>query len=560
MRNRVAILTNSIIKITHLTKFPKQSDTISYLSTKQDSITANTLKNLKKLKLILGDQLNHSHSWFDEDGTNTLFVMMEMRQETDYVRHHIQKVVGFFLAMRHFAKAITERGFRVKYYQLDDENNHQNIEANLNQLIAEQSIQHFEYQLPDEYRLDKQLQNYCEKLNKKGITTKAVDTEHFLSERMDVYEMFKNKKTYLMETFYRKMRKKYHILMETDGKTPLTGKWNYDAENRKKLPKKITIPPPKNYYRDVTGIVEMLKKAEVKTIGRIKPKHFDWAVTRSESMEILDDFIRFRLHSFGKYQDAMTERDAYLFHSRISFAMNVKLLHPLDVIHATIGYWQYHKNTIDIAQVEGFVRQIIGWREYMRGIYWAKMPEFATLNYFENTAKLPDFFWTGKTDMNCQSHAINQSLDKAYAHHIQRLMVTGNFMSLLGVHPDEADEWYLGIYMDAIEWVEITNTRGMSQFADGGIVGTKPYVASANYMHKMGEYCSNCKYDRKKKYGENACPLNSLYWDFYDRNREQLGKNPRIGMMYRIWDKMDSEEQSKILAQAKKYKENVEVL
>lgn len=512
---------------------------------------------MKKLKLILGDQLNHSHSWFDEKDADTLFVMMEMRQETDYVRHHIQKVVGFFLAMRHFAEAIQNKGFEVKYFKLEDDDNCQKLEDNLQQLIESQSIEYFEYQLPDEYRLDEQLTNYCDKLNEKGITTKAVDSEHFLSERMDVYEMFKNKKTYLMETFYRTMRRKYRILMEQDGKKPLTGKWNYDAENRKKLPKKITIPPPKHFFRNVTDLVEMIKNQGVETIGKIEPKYFDWAMTRAESLEILEEFIRFRLHSFGKYQDAMTERDAYLFHSRLSFAMNVKLLHPLDVVYASMSYWQAHKETIDIAQIEGFVRQIIGWREYMRGVYWAKMPEFATTNFFENTTKLPDFFWTGETDMNCQSHAINQSLDKAYAHHIQRLMVTGNFAALLGVHPDEVDAWYLGVYMDAIEWVEITNTRGMSQFADGGIVGTKPYVASANYMHKMGEYCSNCKYDRKLKYGKNACPLNSLYWDFYDRNRDKLGKNPRISMMYRILDKMNPEERAKILEQASIYKANV---
>ena len=515
---------------------------------------------MKKLKLILGDQLNHSHSWFDDKADDTLFVMMEIQQEATYVRHHIQKIVGFFLAMRYFAEALKERGLQVKYFYLTDSDNQQNIEDNLLQLISKYGIEHFEYQLPDEYRLDQLLKRFCDTLNTQGVSTKAVDTEHFLSERMEVFEMFKNKKTYLMETFYRSMRRKYQILMEADGKTPLTGKWNYDAENRKKLPKKVVIPPSKYFYRDVSDIVETLENKGIKTIGNIDNKRFNWAVTRSESMELLEDFIRFRLHAFGKYQDAMTERDAYLFHSRISFAMNVKLLHPLDVIHATIGYWQYHKDHIDIAQIEGFVRQIIGWREYMRGIYWAKMPEFATLNYFENTAKLPSYFWTGETDMNCQRHAITQSLDKAYAHHIQRLMVTGNFMSLLGVHPDEADEWYLGIYMDAIEWVEITNTRGMSQFADGGIVGTKPYVASANYMHKMGEYCSNCKYNRKEKYGQNACPLNSLYWDFYARNRDKLGNNPRIGMMYRVWDKMDTEEQNRILAQAKTYKEHAETL
>ena len=274
---------------------------------------------MKKLKLILGDQLNHQHSWFDEKADDTLFVMMEMRQETDYVRHHIQKVVGFFLAMRHFSEAIESKGFQVKYFKLDDADNCQNINENLNFLIQQYDIPHFEYQLPDEYRLDEQLKAYCEKLNGNGTTTKVVDTEHFLSERMEVHETFKNKKTYLMETFYRNMRRRYHILMEDDGKKPLTGKWNYDAENRKKLPKKITIPPQKRFFRNVTELVEMIKNQGVETIGRIDEKYFDWAVTRAESLEVLEDFIKLRLQAFGKYQDAMTERDTLIFHSKVSF-------------------------------------------------------------------------------------------------------------------------------------------------------------------------------------------------------------------------------------------------
>lgn len=517
---------------------------------------------MQKLKLILGDQLNENHSWFkdDIDNSETLFVLMEMRQETDYVRHHVQKVIGFFLAMRNFAEVIESKGFSVKYFKLDDTENKQILTKNLDFLIKKYSIEYFEYQLPDEYRLDEQLKQYCDKLNEKNITTKAVDSEHFLSKRMEVADTFKGKKTFLLETFYRNMRKKYNILMESDGKTPLTGQWNYDKENRKKLPKKINIPRQLRYDRDVTDLTKTIENHGIKTIGRINSKSFSWAVTRTESLEVLNDFIEQRLHAFGKYQDAMTERDDLVFHSKLSFAMNIKLLSPLEVVTACIGYWKTHQAEISIAQIEGFVRQIIGWREYMRGVYWAKMPEYATRNFFENTRKLPEFFWTGKTKMNCLSHAINQSLDTAYAHHIQRLMVTGNFAALIGATPDEVDAWYLGIYMDAIEWVEITNTRGMSQFADGGLVGTKPYVASANYMHKMGEYCGNCKYDRKEKHSSNACPLNSLYWNFYDKNREKLKGNNRVSMMFRILDKMDAEEQAKTLEKAQYYLENIENL
>jgi deoxyribodipyrimidine photolyase-related protein len=240
--------------------------------------------------------------------------------------------------------------------------------------------------------------------------------------------------------------------------------------------------------------------------------------------------------------------------------MNLKMLSPKEVVDKAISEYWKRPNEIEYHQLEGFVRQIIGWREYMRGIYWAKMPEFATLNYFENQSKLPAWFWTGRTKMNCLSHTINQSLEFAYAHHIQRLMITGNFALLAGVHPDEVDAWYLGIYIDAIEWVEITNTRGMSQFADGGIVGTKPYVSSATYIHKMSSYCVGCHYDKSKKTGEKACPFNSLYWNFFDKHELKLSKNPRIGMMYNVWRKMDANAKAALLEQANDYLTNINEL
>ena len=511
----------------------------------------------EKLRLVLGDQLNSQHTWWDETDDDVLYVMMECLSETNYVRHHLQKVVGFFLAMRHFAEAKRKEGHDVLYLTLDDDRNQQSIVDNLSWIVETYAIQSFEYQLPDEYRLDESLKAFCEK---QSIVCQAVGSEHFLSSRDAVEKQFEGKKMYLLETFYRQIRKNYSIMMEADGKTPLTGRWNYDAENRKKMPKNVDIPPPKHFYRNVKEIINLLESKEVETIGKLDGQRFNWPITREESLELLEHFVRFQLHHFGTYQDALTARGYLLFHSKLSFAMNIKMLHPLEVVNRVIQYWEKHQDKVDIAQVEGFVRQIIGWREYMRGIYWAKMPAFAEMNYFEHHAKLPEFFWTGDTKMRCLSHAIGQSLDYAYAHHIQRLMVTGNFALLIGVHPDELDEWYLGIYMDALEWVEITNTRGMSQFADGGIVGTKPYVSSANYIHKMSDYCKDCHFDQKVKYGDKACPFNSLYWDFYDRHAEKLSKNPRIGMMYRTWAKMDGEEKAKILAQAQVYKENADRL
>ena len=480
---------------------------------------------------------------------------MEMRQETDYVAHHIQKVVAFFASMENFAKHLRSEGHEVIHWKLDDKKNLQSLTKNLDLIIKENKIEQFEYQMPDEYRLDEQLKTYCENLK---ITSQVIDTEHFMTQRFEMRDFFAGKKTYLMETFYRDMRRRFDLMM--DGDQPLTGKWNYDAENRKKIPKNHVPVEPFVYHKDVTEIDDRIKKAGVKTIGNIDAKNFIWPTSREEGLEILDFFLNECLAFYGTFQDAMTPEYWSLYHSRISFAMNSKMIAPLEVVQTAIAHWEKNQKEISIAQIEGFVRQIIGWREYMRGVYWAKMPEFGQLNFLNHDRKLPDYFWTGKTKMKCVGHAVEQSLDYAYAHHIQRLMVTGNFALLAGISPDELDEWYLGIYIDAIEWVEITNTRGMSQFADGGIVGTKPYVSSANYINKMSHYCKDCFYDKKVKVGERACPFNSLYWHFYDRHQDKLEKNPRIGMAYRLWNKMDSEKRVALLKQAGKYLENLESL
>ncbi len=513
----------------------------------------------KIIRLVLGDQLNRNHSWFSQPADGEVwYVMMEVMSETTYVTHHIQKVVGFFMAMRNFADELKGRGENVRYIALDDPRNVQNIPDNLSWLVQEQGATQVVYQLPDEYRLDQILQKLPQVLS---VPVHAVDTEHFLSERMAVRDLFRGKKQYLMETFYRSMRKKYDILMEPDGKNPLSGRWNYDAENRKKLPDSLAIPPvPEPDPQPVAEILEVIHRMGVKTIGTIDPSRFIWPVTPKAAHHILTDFLQHRLRYFGDFQDALSTRDPFLFHSRLSFALNLKILDPLEVIQKTLEVWDEGRNGIPLATVEGFIRQILGWREFVRGVYWAEMPAFGASNFFAHRAELPEFFWTANTRMQCMKHAIRQSLEHAYAHHIQRLMVTGNFALLLGVDPDAVDNWYLGIYIDAVEWVEMPNTRGMSQFADGGIVGTKPYVSSANYIHKMGDHCSKCHYDHKAKTGEKACPFNSLYWDFYFRHREKLEKNPRIGMMYRVWDKMDTATRTQILEKAKQIKSNSHTL
>ena len=510
---------------------------------------------MKTLRLILGDQLNHNHSWFEDNNANVLYVMMEVRQETDYVPHHIQKVVGFFAAMRSFAEEMSDKGFHFHYLKLNDADNKQSIPENLDQIIKKEQIEHFEYQLPDEYRLDEQLQEFCKQLD---ISWEAVDSEHFYTSRDELSQFFEGKKTYLMESFYRNMRKKHDVMMA--GSEPVTGQWNYDKSNRKKLPENVSIPDRSSRTRDLSEIEKLILDVGVKTIGTIDASNFRWPITRREALSDLDIFCKRFLKSFGDYQDAMTERTAFGFHSLLSFAMNVKLISPKEVVDTAVSYWVEHTEEVDISSVEGFVRQIIGWREFMRGIYWAKMPDYAELNQLNHFNSLPSWYWDGKTKMNCLHHAITQSLDNAYAHHIQRLMVTGNFALLSMIDPKEVDEWYLGIYIDAIEWVEITNTRGMSQFADGGIVGTKPYVSSSNYIHKMSDYCKSCHYSQTKKVGEKACPFNSLYWNFYDQHRTQFEKNPRIGMMYRTWDKMDTDKKEEILKQADEYLKKINEL
>ncbi|MFN4083751.1 MAG: cryptochrome/photolyase family protein [Bacteroidia bacterium] len=509
----------------------------------------------KTLRLILGDQLNINHSWFKNTDDNVVYCLFEMRQETDYVKHHIQKIASFFLAMRQFAHELKSKNHQVIYYKINDSRNKQSLNENLLQILNRDNFTCFEYQLPDEYRLDKQLNEFCKQLS---IKTGFTDTEHFLSERMEVKQLFEHKKQILLETFYRNMRRKHGILLEPNGE-PVGGKWNYDSENRKKYTGKDSIPNPFLFNNNAKDVINEIKKSGCNFFGTDKDSVI-WPVSRNQALLALDNFVQNKLTHFGTYQDAMTSKHDFLFHSLLSFALNIKLLHPLEVIQAAVNFYNNNKQSVSLSQIEGFVRQILGWREYMRGIYWWKMPEYETLNFFEHKTPLPVYYWTANTKMNCLKQCITNSLNNAYAHHIQRLMVTGNFALLAGVNPDEVDQWYLGIYIDAIQWVEITNTRGMSQFADGGIVGSKPYISSANYIDKMSDYCSDCYYDKQKKYGNKACPFNSLYWHFYIRHSDKLGNNNRIGMMYNIINKMQPDEKAKILQQAEHYLQNLNSL
>ena len=501
-----------------------------------------------EIRLILGDQLNHEHSWFSEKKDDVLYVMMEIRPESEYVTHHIQKITGIFAAMRHFRKWLDAKGHRVRYFKINDSDNAHSFSDNINALIQETKADKFSYLEPDEFRLDQLLADYSKDLD---IETEMLSSEHFLTDRQDVEDFSKGRKSLIMEYFYRDLRKKYDVLM--DNGDPVTGKWNYDQSNRKKLPKDHDVPAPILFENDLTDIYEDILKAELPHIGEIKADQFIWPVTAEQAADLLEEFLDRMLPNFGKFQDALSDEHWSIYHSRLSFALNTKMLHPLSVIQKVEEHWRRHAEEADIAQVEGFIRQILGWREFMRGIYWMKMPDYASMNFFEAENELPEWYWTGDTKMRCLNRAIDQSLEYAYAHHIQRLMITGNFALLAGVKPSEVDRWYLGIYIDAFEWVEITNTRGMSQYADGGIVGTKPYISSASYVHKMGDHCKNCHYDHRKKTGEGACPFNSLYWHFLDRHRDKLENNRRMTMMYRVWDKYDDEKKDDLRIQANTY-------
>lgn len=510
---------------------------------------------MKSVRLILGDQLNPRHSWYNDSRSDVLYLMAELRQETDYVRHHRQKVLGFFACMRAFAERLEKNGHRVRYFRITDPDNPQNLVDLLRQVLQGEGAVRLEYQEPDEYRLDAQLRTFADT---SPWECTMVPGEHFLTTRMELSEFFKGKKQLLMESFYRHMRKKHQILMH--GGQPEGGQWNFDQLNRSTWKGVPEVPPPLSFRHNLTTLDEAITQAGVQTLGAGCAEAFPWPITPEEAREVLAYFCQYLLPHFGDFQDAMHTEEPFLFHSRLSFALNTKMISPMEVVGAALATYRKNPETIHISQVEGFVRQIIGWREYIRGVYWKEMPGYEQGNALGNHNPLPEWYWTGKTNMTCLSAAIRQSLALGYAHHIQRLMITGNFALLLETDPRQIDAWYLGIYIDAIQWVEIPNTLGMSQYADGGLLATKPYISSANYIHKMSNYCGQCPYDRTQRTGPKACPFNALYWDFLESKRPQLGGNPRMGMMYRLLDKISTDEREAIRQRAAYIREHVETL
>lgn len=505
----------------------------------------------------MGDQLNASHSWYQNKDDTVLYVIAELYQEASYVKHHVQKIAAFFSAMEAFANALQSAGHEVLHLRLEETQDYKDLPDLIRQLCAQFNIERFEHQRPDEFRVLSQLESI--NFQAAQIAYACVDTEHFILPFEEIGKYFKPGKATRLEGFYRKMRQRHNIMME--GGDPLGGQWNFDSENRNKLKKTdlADIPEPLVFENDLGGLLKRLDGHKIDHFGEIGDTLL-WPVTRAQSLALLDYFCEHGLPKFGQFQDAMTANSKHawsLYHSRLSFAMNAKILSPMLVIKRAIAEFESRPDEISLAQIEGFVRQIIGWREFVRGMYWVNMPSYADLNVLDAKRDLPDYFWSGSTKMNCMSQSLGQSLDTAYAHHIQRLMVIGNFCLLAGIDPAQVDQWYLGVYIDAIEWVEMPNTRGMSQFADGGLIASKPYTASGSYINRMSDYCSGCHYSVKEKIGESACPYNSLYWHFMDRHRDRFAKNPRIGMVYRNLEKMDSTLRNETLKRAEWILENL---
>ncbi|CAN5739362.1 cryptochrome/photolyase family protein [soil metagenome] len=498
------------------------------------------------LRLILGDQLNPQHSWFAHQHEDVVYIMLEMRQETDYVLHHAQKIIAIFAGMRELARQLTADGHRVHYLSIDDPANQQSLPANLDHLLRQYQAREFGYQSPDEWRLEQQMADYGQHLRQQKITCHMVDSEHFYTDTQEAATLFSGRKKWLMEHFYRHMRVKHQVLMEEN--KPVGGQWNYDHDNRQSWPGTPAEPPDTRHQHDHTVLWKTIQDAGVMSFGNPNAAQFSWPLNRAQALDQLDEFILHGLPHFGQFQDAMSSKAWRLFHSLLSFALNTKMLNPREVVSKVQAAWC--AGLVPLAAAEGYIRQILGWREYIRGIYWHHMPGYAEHNLFAHTAPLPAWFWSGDTKMRCLSTAIGQSLQHAHSHHIHRLMVIGNFALLAGLDPAALHRWYLGVYIDAFEWVELPNTIGMSQYADGGLLATKPYVSSAAYIDRMSDYCKGCHYNKKLRIGENACPFNALYWDFFARNAATLSSNPRIGMVYPQLRKMETAALQALQAQA----------
>ena len=499
---------------------------------------------MSTLRVILGDQLNVAISALaDCDKANDIILMCELKQEAGYANHHKKKLILIFSAMRHFALELTERGYQVDYVHYTDPDNSGCFEQEVLRACQRHQSNHVVLTEPSEHRV---LEAF-ESLSSEQINLHIREDDRFFCSHAEFQQWAHGKDTLRMENFYRLLRKRHNIFM--DGDKPVGDRWNYDAENRKTPKGKHDFPLPYRQKQDeiTQHVVTLVATEFADHFGSIE--NFDFAVTRKQALAVLDKFIEQRLTLFGDFQDAMLAGEAWLYHSHIGMYLNLGLLLPAEVVQRVEQAW--HESNPPINAVEGFIRQILGWREYVRGIYWLQGPDYKNQNFLNAQNDLPEFFWSADTELNCLKQCITETKDNAYAHHIQRLMVLGNFTLLTGVDPHQVNAWYLAVYADAYEWVELPNVSGMVLYADGGLLASKPYAASGAYINKMSDYCKSCRYKVSLKNGADACPFNYLYWNFLISNRDKLESNFRLGMSYRTLDKMSEDKRSLIQSDAR---------
>ncbi|NOT41393.1 MAG: cryptochrome/photolyase family protein [Alphaproteobacteria bacterium] len=507
---------------------------------------------MSRLRIILGDQLSFEMSALvDLDPARDIVLMMEVMDENTYVSHHKQKIVLILSAMRHFAEQLRRRGVSVDYVPLAAPNNSGNLTTEIQRAVARHTPDGLVVTEPGEWRVQAMVEGW-EAATGRPVEVRA--DSRFFASRARFAQWARGRGTWRMEHFYREMRREHAILMEGD--KPAGGEWNFDSENRKRLPASILPPDRLRFAPDETtrGVMALVEQRFGDHFGELE--EFGWPVTRADALQALASFIAVGLPRFGDYQDAMKAGAPFLFHALLAPALNLGLLSPREVCSAAEAAWR--SGAAPLNAVEGFVRQILGWREYVRGVYWSLMPEYEERNVLQATRRLPAFYWTGDTPMRCLREAIGGTARYAYSHHIQRLMVTGNFALLAGIAPREIERWYLAVYADAIEWVEMPNTLGMAVFADGGQMASKPYAASGAYIDRMSDFCSGCAYDVKQKTGPKACPFNYLYWAFLIRQKDRLAKNPRLAMPYRTLSSWPSARQATILAEADDFLDRLE--
>jgi deoxyribodipyrimidine photolyase-related protein len=502
-----------------------------------------------RLILVLGDQLDRrSPALLAADKAKDIVAMLEVRNESKRVWSHKARTVLFLSAMRHFAAWLATNGFRVEYTKIDDASA-DSFSSALETLIRKLEVPELVMTEAGEHGVQEEISAVCRTCN---IEMNVLPDSHFLCSLDEFRQWREGRKSLVMEHFYRNMRQRLGILME-DGK-PAGGNWNFDRDNRKHFGKQGPglLPPWPEFEPD--SITQQVMQ-DVSGIFPDNPgelESFNWPVTRDQALVQLEYFIANRLPAFGPFQDAMWQDEAFLYHSGLASSLNLKLLSPREVIDRAVS--AYETGDAPIGSVEGFVRQLLGWREYVRGLYWTEMPDYLDCNALDADASLPAFYWNGKTDMACLKEVIGQTLKYGYAHHIQRLMVTGLFAMLLGVRPREIHAWYLAVYVDAVEWVELPNTFGMTQYADGGLLASKPYAASGRYIQRMSNYCAGCRFRPDQSTGDRACPFTTLYWDFLMRHEKRFADHPRAAMQWRMLNRLDAGKRKAIRARAAELK------